>query len=600
MPDYTTRYLFEIDLIDKDVAKKAQQLSATLDAMIKQTTSATQAAIVVEQNYAAALDNANTAITSQTRRLGNNLNRLNEVSASVRILVSEVTALYAKMAAAGSDVFDPLTQSARKNADDIEGHSIIPDMTAGILALYKQISDAGRNVFTPLLESGKEAEKVFNLLIEQGKTSGAALVGIFGNTETALVQYAHTTDKTAIAIITSTQQGIIAYKSLESAGTSSLVSLTAAESNWQIQSSNYFTKAIQKLNEFEDIYRRVLYGIWQSMQSMQLGMGNTSLLGAGNTPLLGAGNIIDAETIRRLEQGSEAIKDVGDSFKQAQAPMESWIDKFNKGLNEATMRWFGLRRLGYGLVTTGNTMINSGKNLISMMQQAGESYLTFNEAATRAAMAMELQADMQDVLEQKLLDTSKTLGLFKPEELAEGVRLWAAGTGVVIKSEEELNALLEDTVDIQKLAAMNSTALGTATDITGGIMHGFGMEISDVAKITQALNFEAAKTFSSVESIGEALKFVAPLAYQYGISFEEMTATVGILENAQIRGTMAGRDLRQMIIGIADTSPKATKELNKLLGANESLGQSWQDQVFDKEGKFISFANFIDLLAAAT
>jgi len=235
------------------------------------------------------------------------------------------------------------------------------------------------------------------------------------------------------------------------------------------------------------------------------------------TALLGTYQTQAATTTRSVQSLGKAqvnsTTQIANKLTQTQPVVKTWFATFNEGLNKASLQWFGLRRLGYSLDAIGQSLTRSGRAIFDFMSQAGESYLTFNEAATRAAMAMEMQIEMQDVLEEKILDTAQALGLFSPEELAEGLRLWAAGTGEVIRTEEELNDILAQTIDIQKLAAMNVEELAGVTQIVGGIMHGFGMTLDDVTKISEILNYVAGKTFVSVADIGQAASFAAPMAH---------------------------------------------------------------------------------------
>src|SRR5690606_38473502 len=77
-----------------------------------------------------------------------------------------------------------------------------------------------------------------------------------------------------------------------------------------------------------------------------------------------------------------------------------------------------------------------------------------------------------------------------------------------------------------------------------------------------------AKAMSSantdVQQLGEAMKFVGPIAKAAGISLEEVTAAVQLLSNAGMQGEMAGTALRGMLLALTNPAPEAEKKLAEL------------------------------------
>jgi hypothetical protein len=56
------------------------------------------------------------------------------------------------------------------------------------------------------------------------------------------------------------------------------------------------------------------------------------------------------------------------------------------------------------------------------------------------------------------------------------------------------------------------------------------------------------------------MKYVAPVAQEYGLTLEETAKAVGALANVQIKGSMAGTSLRQMMVALADPGIRAKIE----------------------------------------
>jgi TP901 family phage tail tape measure protein len=252
--------------------------------------------------------------------------------------------------------------------------------------------------------------------------------------------------------------------------------------------------------------------------------------------------------------------------------------------------------MGYEMQGFGRNTIAANAAVAASIAAMANEYVKFNEAATRAGMAMEMETGQIDALQAALLDTSESVGAFSAADLAEGVRLWAAGTGETVQSTEQLNRVLQDTVSIQQLASMNATDLGSAVNYVGGIMHEYGMNVQDVGTITATLNYVAAKTFANVDDLGEAFKMVGPIANSMGISFTETAASLALLSDQNIKGTMAGRAFRQMLIQLNKPSADYSETMNEILGLSKEAGDAWQDIIFPK-GQFTGMAEYIGVLA---
>lgn len=516
MLDYTTRYTFEIDLIEQDVAQKAQQIAQKLERILVRDVAATRNLTTQQQALRVSYDETNIAITSQTRRLLYHMRRLEEVENRIRSLAAAEKLLYQEMSAAGERVFDSLVESARQAFDKIVGHSILSDMLREAKAIYDRLQSLGYGSFDAVVADASRFLDVIRAI----RAEMAGMERMSG----------------MLPLPTSTP-----------------------------------------ISDF-----------W--------GGG----AGGGAPPLLPPAISGDAQLpVPWSPQNKAEFDDFIDSFAVGKYTMEDWFNTFNRGLNQATLQWFGLRRLGYGFESIGRSMTRMGSEIFDALNTLSTSYIEFNEVATRAAMAMEMQVGMQDVLEEKILDTSQALGLFAPEEIAEGLRLWVAGTGEIIRTESALNTILERTIDLQKLAAMNNEELATVTQLAGGIMHEFGMEMSDISHIAEVLNFVAAKTFAAVSDVGDALQFVGPTAEQMGVSLEEVAAVVGLLADVNIVASRSGRALRQMFVQMLKPTKEHTDALNAALDMNVRLGESWEDIVFPG-GEFIGLAKYIDLIAAAT
>lgn len=330
--------------------------------------------------------------------------------------------------------------------------------------------------------------------------------------------------------------------------------------------------------------------------------------------ILVRGEWVDAETREPIAGGGRAPPRGGGGGRGRRGRRPFWerwtgpeqgdisrVELFARALNMAAFQYYGLRRLGYQMVSIGQSAKRMGLGVLDWSKDAAEGYLEFNKAVTQAGAAMELPPELMAKLEAETLAASRTLGLFPAEEIAEGLFYWVSGTGEAIKTEQQLQRVVQDTIGIQKLAAMNNVRLADTTLYAGAALKEFGLPLSELPHVLEVLNYVAAKTFSTVDDVGTAFKYVGPIAASMGISFEETAVVLGMLSDANIRASMAGRGLRQLLISISDPTAEFNDIMNRTLGLSGMLGDAWQDLAFEgPEQQFVGLAGFIDLVAAAT
>jgi len=120
-----------------------------------------------------------------------------------------------------------------------------------------------------------------------------------------------------------------------------------------------------------------------------------------------------------------------------------------------------------------------------------------------------------------------------------------------------------------------SRATGTDATKSAGIMSAtlrqFGLGAMDAAKAADVLTETANATFTSVEGLGESLKYAGPVAKSLGVSLEDTTAILGVLGNVGIQGSEAGTALRRLSV----ISAGAGEKLQDLFGVSnvDAAGQ---------------------------
>lgn len=117
---------------------------------------------------------------------------------------------------------------------------------------------------------------------------------------------------------------------------------------------------------------------------------------------------------------------------------------------------------------------------------------------------------------------------------------------------------------VMNLAAASGEDLALISDIVTDSMTAFGMEASESAHFADVLASASANSNTSVSQLGEAFKYVAPVAGSLGYSVEDASVAIGLMGNAGIKAGQAGTTLRGALTRMVKPSKEARDEMNKL------------------------------------
>jgi TP901 family phage tail tape measure protein len=171
-----------------------------------------------------------------------------------------------------------------------------------------------------------------------------------------------------------------------------------------------------------------------------------------------------------------------------------------------------------------------------------------------------------DTSMKALRDTARDLGAvtaFSATEAAKGMEF----LGMAGFETDQIIAAIPATLD---LAAAGMLDLGQAADIASNILSGFALPASEMGRVSDVLATTAASANTNVAQLGDAMKFVAPIAAALNVPIEDVSAAVGSLSNAGIQGGEAGTTLRRVMLSLLNPSREATSVL-------ESYGLSLED-----------------------
>lgn len=100
-------------------------------------------------------------------------------------------------------------------------------------------------------------------------------------------------------------------------------------------------------------------------------------------------------------------------------------------------------------------------------------------------------------------------------------------------------------------------AIGLTSDTTAGRMANLNRVLDVFAKSSTSANF-------SVEELFESFKLSAPIAKTIGVELETVTAILGTMANAGIKGSIAGTSLKNILLGLSGVTNQSSKMFKRL------------------------------------
>lgn len=114
------------------------------------------------------------------------------------------------------------------------------------------------------------------------------------------------------------------------------------------------------------------------------------------------------------------------------------------------------------------------------------------------------------------------------------------------------------------LAAAGGTDLARTADILSDDLTAFGLKAEDAAHMADVFAYTITNSNTTVELMGETMKYAAPVARGFGATMEETAALIGLMANAGIKGSQAGTALRAGFLRLAGPPKAAAKEMAAL------------------------------------
>lgn len=266
------------------------------------------------------------------------------------------------------------------------------------------------------------------------------------------------------------------------------------------------------------------------------------------------------------DKASETIKKVDERV----SILKKNTDRIGKGMGQ-----FGQ---GVKVVAAGGAVIGAGLGVA--VKQAAD----FEQAMADINAVNDLTGAQFKTMRDAALKFG-TGGAFGATEVAQGMlELSKAGLSV----EQTLQAI----PGVLSAAAAEGMDLGQASEIIVGILNGQNMSMDKASRVADVLAQTANKTSAGITDLGEAFKYSNILGTQGILTFDELAASLGLMANSGLKGSIAGTSLVNMFNQLAKPSKKVENTF-------QALGLGMVDFT-DASGKWLPIPKIIEKIGKAT
>ena len=198
----------------------------------------------------------------------------------------------------------------------------------------------------------------------------------------------------------------------------------------------------------------------------------------------------------------------------------------------------GMQSAGRSAVGAGGSMVGTAAAMAAPFILAMRSGMKFQDVMSKVGAISQASGEQLE----SLTNTAKELGRttsFSASQVAEGM----AELGRKGFSPEQIEAAIPA---VMNLARATDTELALAATVAGAALKQFGLDADQTESVANAMTTTANSTATSVESLGESLKYAGPIANDLGMSLEETLAIIGALGDVGIDGSAAGTALKRL------------------------------------------------------
>ena len=260
---------------------------------------------------------------------------------------------------------------------------------------------------------------------------------------------------------------------------------------------------------------------------------------------------VNAELAENRRRNKEAGEEMAKVKKKTSAFSNS-MNKLTASIKNVGKQLIGAAGLIGGVLLLGRVLKGAFKIMVE-----------FSKASS--GLAAILQKTKKEI--KVLTEQAKELG-----------RTTAFTATQVIKLQTELarlgfsiNEIRDSTPAILDLGAALRIDLADAAAVAGGIVRAFGLSTKDTKEIVDSMVATMNNSGASFEDYREAVAKSAPIFKAANIDFKTMNLLIGKLADSQIKGTVAGTGLKNLVSKLSNENSKLSKQLGFTVKNSDDL-----------------------------
>ena len=236
-----------------------------------------------------------------------------------------------------------------------------------------------------------------------------------------------------------------------------------------------------------------------------------------------------AQTKTKIDSVKKALNEAGNSADNAGRRFRSFSDKIQT--------YFQYRLIADGVAVLKNAASEGAKAILEYDQSLKDLQ------AITGATGLQVE-QMGTKIKQVASDTK-----FSASEVAAGMRTLGQAGFTASESIETMQA-------VSDLATGTLSDMSTTVDLVTTAMRVFRIESSRSSEVADVFGNAVNRSKLTIDKLRTAMNYVGPVARDIGISFKEMSASMGLLANSGLRASTVGTGLRRVFAELADPSEK--------------------------------------------
>ena len=214
------------------------------------------------------------------------------------------------------------------------------------------------------------------------------------------------------------------------------------------------------------------------------------------------------------------------------------------------------------IVLTTAAIVGLGTAIVGLVKNGME----FNQEMTKVRAVSQATTEEYKLLKQSAIDLGAST--MKTASEVATLQLELAKMGFTVPE------ILDAQAAIVQLSQATGEDLAKSAEIAASTVRAFGLNANETQRVVDIMAMSMNKSALSLDSFGEAMKYVAPNAKAANVTIEDTSAMLAILADNGIKGSMAGTSLRKIMTDLAGTGGDLTEKLTALSKENLNLADA--------------------------